>query len=74
MMTPEEWLRKYLRFLGPAESHKVMADARAAGYTKAEIRRAKSELHVQTENDFDTHTHHAKTWRWRLPDDERKRD
>jgi hypothetical protein len=63
----KEFLREELAD-GLVMSRQVFKDARDAGHTEITVRRAKTELRVQSEKQG------AEGWAWRLPDDEGDHD
>lgn len=54
------WLKAYLEEHGETSCEKVIADAKAAGFSREAVRRAKHEIGVLSRSDV----------RWSLPEDE----
>lgn len=60
-----DWLKDFLS-AGPREASEVRAMARAAGYTRGEIKEGKQILQIKTTNNW-TKTQPATVWYWSLP-------
>lgn len=65
-----EWLRRLLKD-GPLDVAEVRLAAKAAGYKKTELRRAREQLGVITANNWSENHPFTDHWFWSLPGDER---
>lgn len=64
-----DWLREYLRD-GPKEVGEIRLAAKAAGYTKGNLRDAKLICGVQVSNNWSRFSQPtADEWYWSLPED-----
>lgn len=63
------WLRDYLRD-GAKEVSEIRAAAKAAGYTRGELREAKQICRVWTTNNRSRSQPTADKWFWALPESE----
>ena len=61
-----DWLREYLHD-GPREVNEIRAAARAAGYTKGDLRKAKLICRIQVTNNWSMYQP-ADRWIWKLPE------
>ena len=64
-----DWLRGFLRD-GPKEVGEIRRAARAAGYTRGDLREAKRLCFIRVENNYDPFEHpFTDEWFWYLPED-----
>lgn len=65
-----DWLREFLRD-GPKEVGEIRRAARAAGYTRGDLREAKRICFIRVTNNYDRYEHpFVDRWFWYLPEDE----
>lgn len=64
-----DWLREQLR-KGPRDATEIRLDAKAAGYTRPELREAKRLCRIVTTNNWSKDHPLADRWFWSLPEDE----
>ncbi len=62
-----DWLREYLRG-GPQDVSEIKAAARAAGYTRGDLREAKQICGIQVTNNWSPGHPVADKWLWQLPE------
>lgn len=62
-----DWLRGYLRN-GPKEVSEIRVAAKAAGYTRGELRDAKMICGVQVSNNWSSDHPETDKWYWALPE------
>mgnify|MGYP007084637222 FL=1 len=66
-----DWLREFLRD-GPKEVSEIRNAARAAGYTRGDLREAKRLCFIRVTNNYDLYGHpFIDRWFWHLPEDKR---
>ena len=63
-----DWLRGYLRG-GPREVSEIRIAARAAGYTRGELREAKQICGIRVTNNWTLSDPVTDRWFWQLPED-----
>ncbi len=63
-----DWLRKFLHD-GPKEVEEIKNAARAAGYTKGELREARRICFIKVVNNWSPGHPTADRWFWQLPED-----
>ncbi len=61
-----DWLRGYLRD-APREVGEVRAAAKAAGYTRAQLKEARRMLGIWTTNNWEKDHPETSRWFWQLP-------
>ncbi len=64
-----EWLRNFLHD-GPKEVEEIQNAARAAGYTKGELREARRICFIRVTNNWSPGHPATDRWFWQLPEDE----
>ncbi len=64
-----DWLRNFLQD-GPKEVGEIRNAARAAGYTRGELREAKRICGVKATNNWSPEHPVADRWFWQIPEDE----
>ena len=62
----QEWLMSFLAERKEVLVDVIKAEAKAAGYTKKELKAAKKALRVKTVNDWEP-TFGTSAWWWKLP-------
>lgn len=67
-MSCEEWLRDFMFEMGPMPSKYVSVSAKAAGFTRADLRAARKDLGVRTTQVRREGEDPA--WYWELPREE----
>lgn len=66
-----DWLREYLRDGQPHDTEEVKQAARAAGYTRGDLRDARMICGVRTTNNAKAGIRGVSRWFWSLPEDRR---
>lgn len=64
-----DWLRRELKN-GPVEVNKIRFEAKAAGYTRGELREAKRIYGVTVDNNWSREHPFTDQWLWSLPEGE----
>lgn len=64
-----DWLREYLRD-APREVGEVRAAAKAAGYTRAQLKEARRMLGIRTTNNWEKDPPETSRWFWQLPEEQ----
>ena len=62
-----DWLRRELKN-GPVEVNKIRFEAKAAGYTRGELREAKRICGVTVDNNWSREHPFTDQWLWSLPE------